>query len=135
MITRLLAQLTVSDLAGAESWYSILFGRAPDVRPMDGLLEWHLGETFAVQVWADGDRAGKGTVVLEDSDLAARAAALDGEGIENDGIMDATTAWVLPLADPDGNRIVFVGDRPTGDRPTGDRPTVFRPTGKPADGR
>ncbi|MEY2848542.1 MAG: hypothetical protein RI885_1207 [Actinomycetota bacterium] len=114
MITRLLAQLAVSDLAGAESWYGRLFGREPDARPMDGLLEWHLTGSFGVQVWADGDRVGQATIVLHESDLSGRVAALDAAGIEHDDVTDATSAWILPLADPDGNRIVFTGSLSAG---------------------
>ncbi len=39
MIRSLLAQSTVTDLDAAEDWYTHLFGRAPDARPMPGLLE------------------------------------------------------------------------------------------------
>jgi hypothetical protein len=38
-ISRLLAQMTVSDLDRAVSWYARFFGREPDARPMDGLVE------------------------------------------------------------------------------------------------
>jgi hypothetical protein len=52
MIRSVLAQCTVSDLDRAEQWYTRLFNSPPDARPMPGLLEWHLGDTFGVQVWA-----------------------------------------------------------------------------------
>jgi hypothetical protein len=67
-ITRVLAQMTVSDLDAAEQWYTKLFGSGPDTRPMDGLLEWHLGATFGVQVWSESDRAGKSSMVLNEKD-------------------------------------------------------------------
>ena len=51
--TTVLAQATVRDLAVAEPWYTALLGRGPDLRPMDGLLEWHLVEGSGVQVWQD----------------------------------------------------------------------------------
>lgn len=66
-ITRVLAQSTVSDLVAAEDWYTRLFGREPDARPMPGLLEWHLGDTFGVQVWAEPNRAGRSSMVLDES--------------------------------------------------------------------
>lgn len=50
MIAGILAQCTVSDLSTAEKWYSEILGRVPDSRPMDGLLEWHLGDGFGLQV-------------------------------------------------------------------------------------
>jgi hypothetical protein len=70
-ITRVLAQSTVRDLAAAEDWYTRVFGREPDLRPMPGLLEWHLGDTFGVQVWSEPDRAGHSSMVLDESDVDA----------------------------------------------------------------
>jgi catechol 2,3-dioxygenase-like lactoylglutathione lyase family enzyme len=106
-ITRLLAQLTVADVSDAESWYGRLFGRAPDARPMPGLLEWHLADTFGVQVWAEPSRAGHSSVVLDESDLTARVTKLDLAGIAHQEPQNATTVRILRLEDPDGNRIVF----------------------------
>ena len=108
-ITQLLAQSTVTDLAAAEDWYTRLFGRQPDARPMPGLLEWHLDETFGVQVFAEPARAGHSSMVLATSDLDAVAARLGDAGIEHDGPQDATSSRVLVLADPDGNRVVLTG--------------------------
>ena len=108
-ITRVLAQSTVSDLAAAEDWYTRVFGREPDLRPMPGLLEWHLGDTFGVQVWSEPDRAGQSSIVLDESDVDAVAARLKNVGIVNDGPQKATTSRILALTDPDGNRLVFTG--------------------------
>ena len=106
-ITRLLAQLTVADESDAKAWYTGLFGRGPDARPMPGLLEWHLADTFGIQVWAEPARAGNSSVVLDESDLAGRARELDLAGISHQEPLDATTVRILQLEDPDGNRIVF----------------------------
>lgn len=108
-IKRVLAQSTVGDLAVAEDWYTRLFGRHPDARPMEGLLEWHLSDTFGVQVWAEAERAGHSAMVLDESDLDALAARLDAAGISHDGPQDVTSSRILSLVDPDGNRIVFTG--------------------------
>jgi catechol 2,3-dioxygenase-like lactoylglutathione lyase family enzyme len=104
-----LTQMTVANLEVAVAWYTKLFGRAPDARPMDGLVEWHLAETFGVQVWAEPDRAGHSTVILHESDLDARIADLDQAGIQHGGAQDVTASRILALVDPDGNRIVFTG--------------------------
>lgn len=108
-IQRILAQMTVAELDIAEPWYTALFGREPDARPMAGLLEWHLDERFGVQVWVEPGRSGNSSMVLDESDLDARAAELDRVGISNDGPVAATTTRILPVSDPDGNRIVFTG--------------------------
>lgn len=106
-ITRLLAQMTVSDLAAAEAWYQRLFGAEPDGRPMPGLLEWHLSSTFGVQVYAEPDRAGHSAMVLDVADVTVTADELTAAGLDHDGAQDASTVRILPLVDPDGNRIVF----------------------------
>ena len=105
--TRLLAQMTVADSTAAEAWYTKLFDRGPDARPMPGLLEWHLADTFGVQVYAEPARAGRSCMVLDESDLAARAGRLDRAGIAHEAAQDASTVRILPVEDPDGNRIVF----------------------------
>jgi hypothetical protein len=108
-IQRVLAHATVRDLAVAEPWYAALFERSPDARPMDGLLEWHLGDAFGVQVWAEPERAGRSTMVLDESDLDSLAARLTKAGFNHPGPQNATSSRILPLEDPDGNRVVFTG--------------------------
>jgi len=109
MIRSLLAQSTVTDLDAAEDWYTHLFGRAPDARPMPGLLEWQLGEPFGVQVWSEPDRAGRSTMVLEQADLDAAAVRLAEAGIAHHGPQPASSSRILILTDPDGNRVVLTG--------------------------
>jgi predicted enzyme related to lactoylglutathione lyase len=108
-LTRVLAQSTVSDLGAAERWYTALWERGPDERPMPGLLEWHLGPTAGMQVWSEPERAGRSTVVLGTDDLDAVAARLTAAGVEHEGVQPGGGARVLQVADPDGNRIVFAG--------------------------
>ena len=107
--TSVLAQATVTDLDRAERWYATLFGREPDARPMDGLLEWHLAGASGVQVWREPGRSGASTVVLTADDLDAAATTLAGAGIAHDGPEPGGGSRVLRLADPDGNRVVLTG--------------------------
>jgi catechol 2,3-dioxygenase-like lactoylglutathione lyase family enzyme len=108
-INRLLAQMTVSDLDRAVDWYERFFGREPDARPMDGLVEWHLADAFGVQVWLDPERAGRSAMVLDESDLDGRASELDAAGLPYEGPQEVTASRILQLTDPDGNRIVITG--------------------------
>lgn len=39
-IQGLFAVVCVSDMQRSTAWYSRLFGRDPDDRPMDGLVQW-----------------------------------------------------------------------------------------------
>jgi predicted enzyme related to lactoylglutathione lyase len=108
-IRSVLAQATVRDQDAAERWYSMLFGREPDARPMDGLLEWHFSDAMGVQVWAESDRAGNSSFVITVSDLDAVAEQLKSVGIADKAPAEATSSRILPVEDPDGNRIVFAG--------------------------
>ncbi|GAA2181218.1 VOC family protein [Leucobacter tardus] len=109
MIDHLLAQCTVTDLDRAERWYRDLFERGPDARPMSGLLEWHLGHGFGLQVWSEPERAGGSTVVLGESELDAAATRLTAGGFVHDGPQPGGGARILQLTDPDGNRVVLFG--------------------------
>lgn len=109
MIHGILANCTVTDLDRAEQWYALLFGRAPDARPMPGLLEWRLGTNFGVQVWSEPDRAGKSSLVLNETDLDDAGARLSAAGIDHKGPESGGGARLLQLNDPDGNRVVIFG--------------------------
>ena len=109
MISGVLAHCTVTDLGRAESWYSRLFDREPDTRPMPGLLEWRFSKSFGLQVWSEADRAGHSCVVLNETDLDAAAARLTAAGLDHGGPRSGGGARILQLADPDGNRVVFTG--------------------------
>ena len=106
---RLLAQAVVTDLPVAERWYSALFDSPPQDRPMDGLLQWQLGDSFGVQVWLDPGRAGRSAMVVEESDLDALAARVSAAGIDHDDPQPGGGARVLILTDPDGNQVVLTG--------------------------
>lgn len=107
MIHRLLANCAVTDVDRAENWYARLFDGGPDARPMAGLLEWHLSETFGLQVWKDPSRAGHASVVLAETDLDAAAERLHDVGIRHSGTEPGGGSRILQLNDPDGNHIVL----------------------------
>ena len=109
VIRRVLANCTVSDLDRAERWYANLFEREPDARPMTGLIEWHFSDACGVQVWSEPERAGRSTVVLEETDLDAVAARAAAAGIDHSGPQPGGGARILQLSDPEGNRVVFTG--------------------------
>lgn len=109
MIRGILAHCTVTDLDGAEAWYTRLPRREPDERPMAGLIEWHLGDSYGLQVWSDSDRAGHSTVVLEETDFDEAAAHATEVGIFHHGPQPGGGARILQFADPDGNRVVLIG--------------------------
>jgi len=76
---------------------------------MPGLIEWHLGDSYGLQVWSESDRAGHSSVVVEETDLDGAAAHATEVGILHDGPQPGGGARILQLADPDGNRVVPTG--------------------------
>ncbi|WP_336920886.1 VOC family protein [Aquipuribacter sp. SD81] len=107
--SHVLAGAVVSDLDAAETWYTTLFGRGPDARPMPGLLEWHLASGSGLQVWRDADRSGVSQLVLGSDDLDAEASRLREAGIALDGPEPGGGARILRLRDADGNLVVVTG--------------------------
>ena len=107
-ITSITTVLNVADHELGVAWYSDLFGREPDRRPMDGSAEWQLTETSAVMVYADAERAGGGTLIVGVADLDAHAAEL----YEREIVLEPYTVpsgqfRLAELADPSGNTVTF----------------------------
>lgn len=55
------------------------------------------------------ERAGRSTVVLDESDLDAAATRLLAAGIDDSGPESGGGARILQLTDPDGNHVVLAG--------------------------
>ncbi|HEX6659091.1 MAG TPA: hypothetical protein VF065_13465, partial [Ilumatobacter sp.] len=70
-VTNTTTVLKVADHELGVAWYSDLFGREPDRRPMDGSAEWQVTPTGAVMVYADAETAGGGNLILGVDDLDA----------------------------------------------------------------
>ncbi|MCO4265296.1 hypothetical protein NG697_20705 [Pseudarthrobacter sp. MDT3-26] len=75
---------------------------------MPGPIEWRFA-TPSVQVWSEPDRAGQSSVLLEETELDAAATRAAEAGIGHDGPQPGGGARILPLTDPDGNRVVLTG--------------------------
>ncbi len=58
-------------------------------------------------MWVDAERAGHSTIVVGESSLDGLVARLSGASIDHPDPQQATTSRILPLVDPDGNRVVF----------------------------
>jgi catechol 2,3-dioxygenase-like lactoylglutathione lyase family enzyme len=74
--------LLTADLPAAERWYTRLFGRGPDHRPMSTLVHWELFGDAGLMLSSSKEIAGKGSVFLYVEDLAAERRRLQDAGIE-----------------------------------------------------
>ncbi len=110
-IKNVLAGLGVTDLGRAEGWYTRLIGRAPDTRPMDGLIEYRFSGGGWLQLFTDPDRAGHGSLTLVVEDFDAALEALDVASIAHEPPSRGDYVDTVIFSDPDGNRVVFARSR------------------------
>jgi predicted enzyme related to lactoylglutathione lyase len=107
-VTHTTTVINVADHESGVAWYSNLFGREPDRRPMEGSAEWQLTPTSAVMVYADSDAAGGVTLILGVDDVDAEAAALRvREIVLEPYTVESGQFRLAPLDDPSGNTITF----------------------------
>jgi predicted enzyme related to lactoylglutathione lyase len=112
-VNRVLAGLAVADVDSALGWYERLLGRPADVRPMEGLAEWHFSESGVIQLVEDAERAGRSLPTLSVDDLNRELAGLRERGLDPGTMDDTTSDKVLfaTVTDPDGNAITLVEPR------------------------
>ena len=107
-ITTITTVLNVADHELGVAWYSDLFGRVPDRRPMEGSAEWQLTDTSGVMVYADAEAAGGGNLIVGVTDLDAHAAELRGRRIVLEPYVVPSGQFRLAeLSDPSGNTVTF----------------------------
>lgn len=99
--------LLTADIAAAESWYTKLFGRGPDHRPMDTLVQWELFDKGGVGLSTDGEIAGKGALFVIVDDLKAERHRLQGVGIVLRDDIAGDYSTLAQVRDPDGNLITL----------------------------
>jgi hypothetical protein len=110
-VTHLFAGIAVSDFAAARPWYEALFGRPPDMLPMEGEAVWHVTTSGSVYVTEDPGRAGRALVTIAVTDLDEHAAALATRGVSlAEHEPGSSEPRGLTAADGDGNRIKFFED-------------------------
>ncbi|MGV3548770.1 VOC family protein [Rhizobium sp.] len=101
------AALATADLQKAEEFYTHLFGRAPDDRPMDSLIQWRGVAGANIQLFHDTGNSGSGrlTIVVPRMDDARRS--LGEIGVTPSGEAQGDYGRIAQFADPDGNRITL----------------------------
>ena len=103
---QLIAGVSVGDLNRSIAWYSKLFGRSADSRPMKEVAEWLVVPSGVVQLLFDHRRAGTSHLTLEVPDLEPIRAELSSLGARHG--VDGGPFRTVTVDDPDGNEITFV---------------------------
>lgn len=99
--------LLTTDLAVAEAWYTKLFGRGPDNRPMDTLVQWEPFNQAGIGLSTDDEIAGRGAMFLIVDDVAAERHRLQGLGIMLGDDIEGDYSTLAQVHDPDGNLITL----------------------------
>ena len=88
---------------GTEGWYTQLFGRPADCRPVPNCLEWRLGEQVLFQLIEAPERRGETSVAFHVADLDAETSRLAGVEVPAPALVEGFTALrYAGLTDPEG---------------------------------
>jgi len=101
------AALAASDIAVAEAFYTKLFGRGPDDRPMDNLIQWRNVAGANIQIFKDNQNAGSSLCTIVVPDMTEARASLHAIGLRLSGEREGAFGKIAKLADPDGNQITL----------------------------
>jgi glyoxylase I family protein len=96
-ITSVMAVVTVADFGASLVWYERFFGRHADQRPIDGLAEWRLTGTGAVQLVHDPYRAGRALLALGVTDLDGEIARLAERELATGEVIEGVIAHGIDL--------------------------------------
>lgn len=101
------AALATAEMDRAETFYTRLFDREPDDRPMDKLIQWRNVAGANIQIFHDRENAGFGrlTIVVPKMDEARKS--LEEIGVKLTGESKGDYGRIAQFADPDGNRITL----------------------------
>lgn len=101
------AALTTRDMDKAEAFYTTLFDRPPDDRPMDGLIQWRDVAGANIQLFKDDENAGRGRFTIVVPQIAEARETLVGAGIMLRDERAGDFGRIAQLDDPDGNLITL----------------------------
>lgn len=105
-LVTILAQVNCADMLESTRWYEALFGRPPDARPMDGLVEWHHG-AGGLQLYRNDANAGHSSVTLIVTNITDASKGLMTDGFPTGEVEAGDHASFMRLHDPDNNLVVL----------------------------
>ena len=108
---KIYAHLSCADLDASIRWFSAIFARGPDERPMEGLAEWRHGDSAGFQLFLNPGDAGHGALTLIVRDLDGERQRLADAGLSPGEIEPASYVRLIRLRDPDENLVVLAEAR------------------------
>jgi catechol 2,3-dioxygenase-like lactoylglutathione lyase family enzyme len=101
------AALATASMEKAERFYTLLFGREPDDRPMDGLIQWRNVAGANIQIFHNKENAGSGRITIVVPEMGRARRSLEGMGVELADESTGDYGKIAQLTDPDGNLITL----------------------------
>lgn len=99
--------LLTADLGAAEAWYTKLFGRGADNRPMDTRVQWELFNQAGLGISTDDEIAGRGAIFIVVDDVSAERERLRGVGSMLGDDIPGDYSTLAQVRDPGGSLITF----------------------------
>ena len=110
-INSVISVMPVCDFEVAQGFYVQLFGREPDVVPMEGIAEWQIMENAWIQVSSVPGHVGSTSVVIGVNNLEALRDDYARSGMAISDIEEYPgVIKMAEIKDPEGNTIAFVQD-------------------------
>ena len=106
-LQKIYAALLTADLRVAEGWYTKVFGRGPDYRPMDTLVQWELFDQGGLMLSTSDEIAGRGVVFFYVDDMAEERRRLQSLGIVLGDDIEGDYSTLAQVRDPDGNLLTL----------------------------
>ncbi|EJC84264.1 lactoylglutathione lyase family protein [Rhizobium leguminosarum bv. trifolii WSM2297] len=101
------AALATANMDSAEKFYTQIFDRNPDDRPMDGLIQWRNVAGGNIQIFHDKENAGSGRLTIVVPKMENARKSLAEIGVKLTGELEGDYGRIAQLTDPDGNRITL----------------------------
>ena len=101
------AAIATNDMPASEKFYTTLFGREPDDRPMDGLIQWREVAGANIQVFSNDDNAGSSMCTIVVPDMSDARASLERAGLSLKNEQQGDFGKIAKIDDPAGNEITL----------------------------
>lgn len=97
----------VAEMQRSIDWYTRLVGRPPDDRPMDGLVQWRVGDSIGLQLVLDAERAGRSLITIVTPGMAQARRELAAAALELGPDVQGDFGVIAQISDPDGNEVTL----------------------------
>jgi predicted enzyme related to lactoylglutathione lyase len=101
------AAVAATDMKASEDFYTKIFGRGPDDRPMDSLIQWRDVAGANVQVFLNAKNAGASMATIVVPDMDEARASLSDAGLSLGEAQSGDFGRIAHIVDPAGNQITL----------------------------